>query len=58
MSVSCTMGTSVQRGVSKGVENSHRLPARAIPEMALIPFKGWPAHRAWKGRAWRAQVKL
>jgi hypothetical protein len=31
---------------------------RAIPQMAVRLFGGWPARRAYKGRAWRAGVKL
>jgi hypothetical protein len=31
---------------------------RATPQTALRPFGGWPAHRAYKGWAWRARMKL
>jgi hypothetical protein len=27
-------------------------------KMAVRPFGGWPARRAYKGRAWRARLKL
>jgi hypothetical protein len=27
-------------------------------KMAVRPFGGWPARRAYKGRAWRARMKL
>jgi hypothetical protein len=42
-----TIIIGVRRGVSKEVEDYHRL-------LAL----GWPACRAYKGLAWRALVKL
>jgi hypothetical protein len=36
-----------------------RLPTgRAIPQTAVRPFGGWPARRAYKGRAWQARMKL
>jgi hypothetical protein len=31
---------------------------RATPQTAVRPFGGWPARRAYKGRAWRARMKL
>jgi hypothetical protein len=31
---------------------------RATLQTAVKPFQGWPAHRTWKGRAWRTQMKL
>jgi hypothetical protein len=31
---------------------------QAIPEMAIMPFQGWPALRALKGLAWQTQEKL
>jgi hypothetical protein len=44
---------SKRRGVSKGVEDSHRPPALRAghPEMAVRPMEGLPACRAWKGTA-------
>jgi hypothetical protein len=45
----------VRRGVSKGEEDG---PVGGPPQTAIRPFGGWPARRAYKGRAWRAGVKL
>jgi hypothetical protein len=46
-----------------GVQGGRRRPQAATPKdghpkTAMRPIQGWPARRAQKGRAWRAQVKL
>jgi hypothetical protein len=50
----------VRERISMGEEEGCRPPALQAghPQKAVRPFGEWPAHRAWKGWAWRGQVKL
>jgi hypothetical protein len=45
--------------VSKEAEDGHRPPTlQATPEMAARLLQGWPACRAYKGRAWQRVKKI
>jgi hypothetical protein len=50
----------VRRGVTKMIEDGRRLPALRAghPRNGRNAVSGWPTLRPYKGRAWRAKVKL
>jgi hypothetical protein len=48
------------KGYPRGKKTAagHTPCGQATPQTAVRPFGGWPTHRAYKGRAWRARMKF
>jgi hypothetical protein len=53
----CKFHDQVQARTVWGIQGGRRRP-QAAPQTAVRPVGGWPARRVYKGRAWRARMKL